>query len=504
MTDFPSQADVIIVGSGPTGAAYARILSEEAPYARVLMFEAGPRLAGPLGGHVKNIIDADARHTAQQMSQGPGKVSDRTFSAPAGEVRARPGTFLLGEGSMLPGEDGLPAAAMSANVGGMGAHWTCACPRPGDSERIDFLADLDDLLEDGERLLGVSQDPFPDAPFSSEVRRRLGNALDDDRVPGRQVQPMPLAVSTMEGRSRWSGSEVVFGDVTSANPNFTMVSEAAVTEVIREHGRVSGVRVRVGGSGTARTVAARYVVVAADSLRTPQLLWASGVRPQALGRFLNDQAQIVFAVRLRDAPAELRGAASAVPDDGSVAAQTGVSWVPFTDEHPFHGQVMQLDASPVQLAGGEPEPGSIVGLGWFCAKDINEFDRVEFSETEVDGYGLPKMRIHYRLTNVDLQRIEEAKRAVREAAESLGDAIGDEPVLLPLGSSLHYQGSVRMGERNDGRSVCDPDSQVWDVNGLYVAGNGVIPTATACNPTLTSVALAVRGARHIAARVSRV
>ena len=59
-----------------------------------------------------------------------------------------------------------------------------------------------------------------------------------------------------------------------------------------------------------------------------------------------------------------------------------------------------------------------------------------------------------------------------------------------------------MGARDDGTSVCGPTSEVWGVSGLYVAGNNVIPTSMACNPTLTSVALAVGGARDISRRLA--
>ncbi len=72
---------------------------------------------------------------------------------------------------------------------------------------------------------------------------------------------------------------------------------------------------------------------------------------------------------------------------------------------------------------------------------------------------------------------------------------------MPSGSSLHYQGTVRMGADDDGQSVCDPTGRVWGIENLYVAGNGVIPTSTACNPTLTTVSLAVIGARAVSAQL---
>ena len=271
-----------------------------------------------------------------------------------------------------------------------------------------------------------------------------------------------------------------------------------MVEVV-EGGRAVGVRVRDRRTGDEHDVRARFVVVAADALRTPQVLWASGIRPDALGRTLNDQSQVVFATRLRDIdPADVPHVAAS----GTLSEYSGVSWVPFTDEVPFHGQVMQLDASPVPLADDDPVlPGSIVGLGLFCAKDLQWDDRVEFDETRRDHYGMPAMTIHYRLTDRDHADLDRARELIVAWSASLGEPLGERPFTMPSGSSLHYQGTTRMGEADDDTSVCSPDSEVWGAPGVFVAGNGVIPTATACNPTLTAVAFAVRGARRIAAQL---
>jgi choline dehydrogenase-like flavoprotein len=489
-------ADVVIVGTGPAGAAYARILSEERPDLRIVQFDAGPIVTDPPGAHVKNLLDDGARARAQRRSEGPnpttGHDSTDTLDGYASDAArvVRAGTYLLSEGYRQGDQAGLPALAFSTNVGGMGSHWTGACPRPGESERIGFLPDLDELLSEGEQLLGVSADLMAHAPLAEVVRERLSAGLDARRT--RPVAPMPLAVRREDdGRLWWSGSDVVFGDVTRVNPNHRLVAETLVTRIRVADREVLGVTVRDLARGLAYDVDARIVVVAADALRTPQLLWASGVRPAALGRYLNDQPQIVHAVKLRDVPPQESTHAS-----GPIDVLSGVSWVPYTDAEPFHGQVMQLDASPVPY-DGEILPGEVVGLGWFCAKDIREEDRVEFVDDQADAYGMPAMRIHYDLTDADRRSIARAREAIVEVGDLLGDAEFGDPIEFPAGASLHYQGTTRMGETDDGRSVCDANCRVWDVGGLYVAGNGVIPTAMACNPTLTAVALAVRGARAI-------
>ena len=505
---FPPRVDVAIVGSGPTGAAYARILSELAPDATIALFEAGPVLADPPGLHVKNIEDVDERLAAQRRSEGlrphTATKEEDAYADPAERVM-RPGTHLLPEGFQEPGEDGIPALAMSTNVGGMGAHWTCACPRPGGAERIAFLPDLDELLDEAERLLAVDRHPFDDAPYADVVRDRLAAEFDPGRPEERRVRAMPLAVHRRPPTARLRGADpdVVFGDVTRGNPNFTLFAEAPARRVLVEHGRAVGVVVRDLTDGTEHEVRARFVVVAADALRTPQVLFASGVRPKALGRYLNDQPQIVFAVRLTDV-AHTAAEQHDPRGDSTITEQSGVQWVPYTDADPFHGQVMQLDASPIPLVGDDvPGAGQHRRAGLvLCEGPPGVRPGRVLRRPRPTTTGCPSRGSTTASPSATTARSRRSREAILRAARSLGEFIGDAPLMLSGGASLHYQGTTRMGLHDDGTSVCGPTSEVWGVSGLYVAGNNVIPTPIACNPTLTSVALAVGGARDISARLA--
>jgi choline dehydrogenase-like flavoprotein len=224
-------------------------------------------------------------------------------------------------------------------------------------------------------------------------------------------------------------------------------------------------------------------VVAADSLRSPQLLFASGLGTQALGHYLNEHPYISAVIRTTDTDADTEERRDNVPPP------SGVTWVPFADEtFPFHFQLTQRQTR--------------IDLGLFLPKTRHFENRVGFSRDAVDFYGMPAMNVRYSLSPRDVALVDRARTIPLEVARALGAQLRGDPVLLPNGSSLHYQGTVRMGPEDDGTSVCDTTSRVWGTDNVYVAGNGVIPTSAACNPTLTSVALAVIGARAIAQSVA--
>jgi pyranose oxidase len=510
--------DVLIIGSGPVGCAFARIIAERRPETSILMVEAGPQLTPRPGSHVKNLADEDSRAKARAASQGPANLGDGVHKMVVGageRPMARAGTHLANPDST----DGMPAAALSTCVGGMGAHWTCACPRPGDSERVSFIpeAELDAALDEAERLLSVTTTAFPDSLQGRAIQQGLGATYDDRLGEGRKIQIMPLACHpTADGRLEWSGGDTVLGPLidpqSPLSRHFHLRSETLCMRVLHQGSQAVGAVLKDLRTSETYEVKARVVVVAADALRTPQVLWASGVRPTALGRYLNDQPQVLAAVTLKEEMLGRRNGAVDQPVFGKAARRsdidptTAVFWAPFADPaHPFHGQIMHLDVSPIGInAEVDPDnaPG-VVALGWFCRKaEIRAEDRVVFDDSRLDVFGLPAMRIDYALTERDLAEVGRAKAEQLRAAAALGTLLpGDTSRLLPAGSSLHYQGSTRMGAVDDGTSVCNDRSLVWGFDNLFVGGNGVIPTATACNPTLTSVALAVRACDAILAQL---
>ncbi len=398
------QVDVAIIGSGPAGVTYARLICEQVPDARVLLVESGPAVSQPPGTHVNTITDPGARAAAQVASQGPAQ---HPYNIPPSELRllahrtGEDGPILPHEGLFLLSatqevSPDFPAAAMASNVGGMGAHWFGACPRPYGTERIGFLdpATLDGALSTAERLLGVSARQFAGSAAAAWRERTLGGLFDAGRTPGRQVQPMPLAVNRERPGSGQAGPAVILGPLLDGahdghrhghdgHRNFELRAQTLCRRVVMDGDRATAVELADLTTGRAYQVAARQVVVAADSLRTPQLLYASGVRPAALGRHLNEHPYIAAMVQVDDAPG-----AAGDPVLDLLMPSSGLTWIPFDgDRFPLHGQVSQRSG--------------LLTVGLFLRKETRPENRVEFSDEARDWRDLPGMLVHYSLSDLD-------------------------------------------------------------------------------------------------------
>ena len=518
---------IVIVGSGPIGATYAREILENHPTATVTMLELGPQLTEVPGQSVKNIEDDDARATARAMSQGPqaDEATRAKLGLPylqEGTLTARQGTHLIDFGGSGSGHaKSFAMAAVSTNVGGQGAHWTCAVPRPEFSERIGFIAEptWETAISRAEVLLRANKQPFSKSPIGAAIRSVLAQEFAD--ISTDEFKPSFLPVSGEElpdGRMIWGGTNFVFGPLIEAgNPladRFELRPLTLARKLLLEGNKVVGVLIEDAISGEQQELLADRVIVAADAMRTPQLLWASGIRPTALGHYLTEHPVCFSAIalngeKLKDFASEAdyeaeRALAKLSPGD----PVSGVTRIPFIEPaHPYSAQVMYVTKPPFPLPEDSPLKNHNYGFamaGWGGRKYPRFEDAVTFDDAELDYRGFPNMTINYELTERELTEMNDVKVFMHRAAEALGGFVPGmgEPRLMPPGTSLHYMGTFRIGPDNDGTSVCDSTSKVWDFENLYLGGNGTIPTANVVNPTLTSVAIAVIGAKRLVAELN--
>ena len=145
-------------------------------------------------------------------------------------------------------------------------------------------------------------------------------------------------------------------------------------------------RVRRVADGTEQEVLADTVVVCADAVRTPQLLFASGIRPWALGRYLNEHAFVTGRVLMDLDRFGLDLATLPLPRVGEFC--TDSLWMPQNGpDQPFHGQIMNTTYVD---AAGRPLAHS-VGLSLYSPVESRPENRLVFSETETDLAGMPRI-----------------------------------------------------------------------------------------------------------------
>ncbi|XRQ11860.1 pyranose oxidase [Actinomadura welshii] len=522
------RVDALIVGSGPVGSAFARELVEAGR--RVLMVDAGAALSRRPGEHLKNAhlyqrnLDLFSSVIRGHLNLLSVPSNDRpvvTLDPVAFQVDLeRHRGFVLN--NQNPDQDpnvNLGAEAAAYGVGGMATHWTCATPRHHPAvERSDLLPshEWDALYDDAERLLNTHTDAFDHAIRHIIVREALQGEYTDLPEPY-GVRNLPLAVERRTDNPdfvHWSGADSVLGPLADGAHGdlFDLRPEHLCRRLVRsaDGSRVEYAEIQNLADWRTLRVEAEHFVVACGAVLTPQLLYASHIRPEPLGRYLSEQpvsfCQIVLRQDIVDAVRDDPRFADRIaehhkksPDDPVPIPENDPEpnvWIPVSEGRPWHCQIHR-DAFHYGDVAPNVDTRLIVDLRWFGIVEPREDNRVTFTDGHRDVYDMPQPTFTFSLSEQDRRNQHAMMRDMLRAANRLGGFLpGSEPQFVEPGLPLHVTGTTRMGD-NAETSVVDTDSRVWGVDNLYLGGNNVIPRGTASNPTLTSVALAVKAARHL-------
>lgn len=131
----------------------------------------------------------------------------------------------------------------------------------------------------------------------------------------------------------------------------------------------------------------------------------------------------------------------------------------------------------------------------------NPDSRVTLDDT-VDALGMRRIKLDWRLSDLDRRSIHQHQKLLGEELARLGIGrvrVGiaeDAPWPPNVDGGHHHMGTTRMSD-DPKQGVVDQNCKVHGIANLYVAGSSVFPTVGNANPTLTIVAMALRLAEHL-------
>ncbi|GAB3259961.1 GMC oxidoreductase [Kineosporia babensis] len=488
-------SDLLVIGTGPIAAVAVREYLDTRPNSTVTMIDAGPPLTEHPGEHLIRTNPQRLDTTYQQLMDAAQHIASAPEATPSEHFQ----TFKAGsEGKgLVPGAWAghdmreFPGAVMAWNVGGMGVHWVGACPWPDGPELIPGITPdvWDEHLSAAQRHLRVTSNGYDDNPFTKAILAALEQVAPcPDTRRAAQLMPMAGVTGSLTGPGRTSPLDVLPEMNPAHDTPVSVLHGSLCTRILATKNRATGAVVRNTNGGAEREIHARTVIVAADALRTPQLLYASGLGGPALGRYLNEHA--CLSVQVPIDPNRLAMTGQPTPEPRPGEPFVGAYWIPSRGtSQPIHIQLMET-VSP---------DGHLMRITAYAPTQIRAGNRLEFSPTETDHVGLPRIHAHFAHSAVDHAMIATARRLLAAVASAISSVeLPPEVPVAPAGSSLHYTGTARIGTTNDGTSVCDTTGRLWGQRNLYIVGNATVPTALTCNSTLTSAALAIAAGRAAA------
>ena len=532
-------ARYLVVGSGATGVHFAQTLLERGQ--TVELVDVG--FERPPAPHpdadfpkLKDLLDEPERYFLGDEGR------DVVYPAPD----AKPYGFPPSKGYVFrrPGEVSIVERGFSPLVsyarGGLAEAWTGGSYELRDEELAEFPFDGAALrphyatVANRIGVTGVADDlkrfspftapylePLPMDPHSAWLHARYDRRRQSLNAAGFHLGRSRVAVLSRDlgerracgelGRCLWGcprgalyTPSLTLADLVS-NPNFTYRPGLFVRRVLTAAGQraVGVVAVPVGG-GAEVELRAERVVLAAGALATTQLYlqtWAAlGRSDVALPGLMDNRHVMIPFVNLRRIGRDVQ-LASYQYHMLAMAIDTG-DW-----RRDVHGQVSALKAAAVHpIVHSLPfdlrtslrvfrRMRAALGVANIWLSDTRRSENV--ARLQVDRDGAARLVLEYGDDSSDLPATHQAIARTRAALGELGCvAPGGMARILPRGSSVHYAGTIPMGDA-DLEHTTRGDGRVRGFDGLYVVDGAGFPWLPAKNLTFTLMANATRIASEL-------